>query len=119
LTRTKGFDALGFYEALNTTVSVRGLSWKDVARQTGVSQSTLSRMAIGRQPDASSLASLSAWAGLNPGDYVSGARHTREPLVAVGKLLREDPNLDKNSAEALEAIIVAAYERFKSNPKSS
>ncbi|WP_415020953.1 helix-turn-helix domain-containing protein [Aestuariivirga sp.] len=106
---------MGFYRALSTTVSVRNLSWKDVASETGVSQTTLSRMASGRQPDAGSLASLSAWAGLNPSDFVSGNHKSAEPLAVVGRLLRQDPNLNSKGADALEAIIRAAYERFRSN----
>jgi len=35
----------------------------------------------------------------------------------VGKLLREDPNLDDQGAEALEAIIKTAYERLSSAKK--
>ncbi len=31
----------------------------------------------------------------------------------VSKLLREDPNLDRGGADALETIIRAAYDRFK------
>ena len=31
----------------------------------------------------------------------------------VTKLLRDDPNLDSTGADALEAIIKAAYDRFK------
>ena len=31
----------------------------------------------------------------------------------VTKLLRDDPNLDSAGADALEAIIRTAYERFK------
>ena len=109
----KGFDAEGFYKALNLTVCARKMNWKQVSAETGVGASTLSRMATGRQPDAGSLAALSTWAGLNVSDFVGGARRSAEPIAMVGKLLREDPNLDKQGAEALEAILMAAYERFR------
>ena len=117
MTRKNSFDAEGFYRTLSTTVALRKFSWKEVARETGVSQSTLSRMATGRQPDAGSLASLSAWAGLNPSEFVTGIHNRNEPLAVVGKLLREDPNLDAQGADALEAIIRAAYERFRAPSK--
>lgn len=109
----KGFDAESFYKALNTTVSTRRVNWKQVSAETGVSASTLSRMSSGRQPDAASLAALSAWSGLNPSDFVQGMRRPVEAMAMVGKLLREDPNLDSQGADALEAIIMAAYERFR------
>lgn len=65
--RTKeNWDDNAFYAALCTSVSARGTTWKAVGEATGVSPTTLCRMAAGRHPDAASLAALSAWAGLNP-----------------------------------------------------
>jgi hypothetical protein len=72
-------------------------------------------MAKGRRPDAASLAALSAWAGLNPSDFVHApyrALHA-ESMAQISSLLRADPNLDKESAEAVEAILRAAYERMR------
>ncbi len=109
----KGFDAQGFYRALAATVKARETTWKQVGQATGVSASTLSRMADGRQPDAASLTALSAWAGLNPTDFSNVEKQPAESIALVVKLLREDPNLDDQAAETLEAIITAAYERFR------
>jgi transcriptional regulator with XRE-family HTH domain len=111
----KGFDGDGFYRALEATVLARSITWKQVASETSVSASTLARMAQGRRPDAASLAALSAWAGLNPSDFVDAPyKVTRpEPMAEISSLLRGDPNLDAQSAEALEAIVRAAYERFR------
>jgi len=36
-----------------------------------------------------------------------------EPMAMVSTLLRSDPRLDEQGAEALEAIIRTAYERFR------
>ena len=113
MTERTQFNFLAFYRALNTTVQIRSTNWKEVSNQTGVSQTTLSRMSKGRQPDAASLTALSAWSGLNPTDFIAGPKHNREPIAMVGKLLREDPNLDSAGADALETIIAAAYDRFK------
>ena len=110
----KGFDGDGFYRALEATVSARSKNWKQVAAETGVSASTLTRMAQGRRPDAASLAVLSAWAGLNPSDFVKAHRASRpESMAQISTLLRADPNLDADGAEAVEAIVRAAYERLK------
>lgn len=111
----KGFDGDAFYRALETTVKAKSKNWKQVAEETGVSASTLTRMAQGRRPDAASLAALSAWAHLNPSDFVQTPyRAARpEPIAQISTLLRSDPNLDAGSAEALEAIVKAAYERFR------
>lgn len=113
----KGFDAGAFYSALATTVEARGQTWKQVSVATGVSPSTLSRMATGRNPDAASLTALAAWAGLDPTSFYAGEKRRSEPLAMVSRLLRQDPNLDRRGADAMDAIIKAAYERFKSAQK--
>ena len=107
------FDFEAFYKELSATVAVRGITWKIVSEQTGVSQSTLSRMSKGRQPDAASLTALSAWSGLNPVDFTTAPKNEPEPVAMVARLLRADPNLDEDGADALEAIITTAYERLK------
>ena len=113
MTQRARFDFPSFYAALSATVKARDTTWKAVSTQTGVSQTTLSRMSNGRQPDAASLTALSAWSGLDPVDFMSTPRHAREPMAMVSKLLREDPNLDRADADALETIIRAAYDRFR------
>src|SRR5882724_11663367 len=75
----KGFNGEAFYRALQATISARSKSWKQVAAETGVSASTLTRMAQGRRPDAASLAVLSAWAGLNPSDFVQALYKASRP----------------------------------------
>jgi transcriptional regulator with XRE-family HTH domain len=110
------FDFASFFRALATTVVSRRTSWRAVSQATGVSQTTLSRMARGRQPDADSLTALSAWSGLDPVDFTTVPRTRPEPLALVGKLLREDENLDAQGAEALEAIIRTAYQQLRRSP---
>lgn len=110
------FDFISFHRAVVTTVAARGVSWKAVSEETGVSQSTLSRMSTGRQPDAASLTAIAAWSGLNPVDFYGPKSREAEPLAMVGTLLRSDPHLDADGADALEAIIKAAYERFRRAP---
>ena len=116
MTRRARFDFPSFYAALSATVRARDTTWKAVSEQTGVSQTTLSRMSNGRQPDAASLTALSAWSGLDPVDFMSAPRRPQEPIAMVSKLLREDPRLDHAGAEALESIIRTAYDRFRRQP---
>jgi transcriptional regulator with XRE-family HTH domain len=113
--KNKGFDSAGFYRSLEATVQARSVTWKQVASDTGVSASTLTRMSQGRQPDAASLAALSAWAGLNPSDFVEAdfKLPRTESIAQISTLLRSDPNIDVDSAEALEAIVRAAYQRLR------
>ena len=113
MTQRLHFDFTAFYKALSATVAARGTSWKAVSEQTGVSQSTLSRMSKGRQPDAASLTTLCAWSGINPVDFTAAPKNDAEPVAMVSRLLRADPNLDDDGANALEAIIKTAYDSLK------
>lgn len=118
----KGFDAQAFYNALAQIVQTRKVSWRRVGRETGVSSTTLTHIAQGRGLDAASLAALSAWAGLNPADFVETSiervekrppRSRLDPLAAISSILRADPDLRSSEAEAIEQIIRLAYDRFK------
>ena len=119
MTQKMKFDFEAFYKALGATVAARDVTWKTVSEETGVSQSTLSRMSKGRQPDAASLTALSAWSGLNPVDFTASPKNEAEPVAMVSRLLRADPNLDEEGADALDAIITTAYERLKRPPSNS
>jgi len=111
----KGFNASAFYEVLAEKLAARDMTWSALSRQTGVTSSTLSRMAQGRGPDAATLAVLSAWAGVNPADFVliPLLRTKTEPIAEICTLLRADPNLAPEAAQALEAIVQITYERFR------
>ena len=115
----KGFDGNAFYRALEATVQSRGITWKQVALETKVGASTLTRMAQGKKPDAASLAALGAWAGLNPTDFVSASFKAARPesMAQISMLLRSDPTLDEQGAEAVEAIVRAAYEQLRKPSK--
>lgn len=56
-----GFNWPAFAEALDTIRESRGLQWKDVVEQTGVSQSTISRVSKAKACDVDSLAALRIW----------------------------------------------------------
>lgn len=110
------FDASAFFSALDAQRAARRLTWKDVAAQSGVSASTLTRMAQGRRPDVDSLAALVAWSGLKADDYIRESEDGRarpEPLAVISTHLRADRNLTEEGAIALEELIKATYERLR------
>jgi len=109
------FDAMAFYEAIDSTRLSRGLTWRKVAAEAGVPASTLTRMAQGKRPDVDSLAALAAWSGVRPDDYVRSKDRPPEPepLAMVSTYLRSDPHLTEEAAAALDALIKAAYERLR------
>lgn len=110
------FDGAAFYAALDGQRRSKQLTWKQVAEATGVSASTLTRMAQGRRPDVDGLAALSRWAGLDPADYVRDGDEQPgqpEPMAMISTYLRSDPHLSDDDAQALEDIIRTAYERLR------
>lgn len=110
----KGFDAEAFYKALAVTVAARGISWKKVAQDTGVSATTLTRMAQGRKPDAASFAVLAAWGGLDVKDFVNvEAASAPESLAMATHFLRGDPHLNESQKSALEAMLTSAYRTMR------
>lgn len=59
------FDAAAFFSALDAIRESRGLNWRQVADESGVPASTLTRMGQGKQPSVDSLAGMKCWAGIS------------------------------------------------------
>jgi transcriptional regulator with XRE-family HTH domain len=111
------FDSAAFYGALDAERQARELTWKEVAAESSVSASTLTRIGQGKRPDVDSLAALCVWAGLDAGQFmrVEGAsrKAAGEPLAMISTYLRTDPNLSPTSAELLDQLIKTTYSRLR------
>ena len=109
------FDASSFFSSLDAARQARKLTWKQVADQSGVSASTLTRMAQGRRPDVDGLAALSSWSGLDIDDFVrtEGEKPEADPLAMISTYLKSDRNLTPESAIALDELIKATYGRLR------
>ena len=107
------FDIAGFHAALDSQRVSRGLTWKEVAAESGVGASTLTRISQGRRPDVDGLALLLAWSGLDAADFLKRRPGDPDPLTQITAHLRADRSLKPESAEALEKIIKIAYKRFR------
>lgn len=110
------FKGSAFYRALDTARAARRLNWKQVAEESGVSASTLTRMAQGKRPDVDSLAALVRWSGLSADAYVGGTpeiAYTAEPLTQITTLLQADPSLPDAGRDAMIDMITAAYVRLR------
>lgn len=107
------FDREAFYAALNATRLSRMLSWKEVASETGVAASTLSRIGQGSNPDVNGLAALLKWANLKAEMFMPSVRNDEvEPIAKISALLRADSKLSNDHAKLLEDIISATYSRL-------
>jgi transcriptional regulator with XRE-family HTH domain len=115
MSKVGSFDASAFYDALDGQRQGRRLNWKQVAAESGVSASTLTRMAQGKRPDVDGLAALASWSGLAVDDFVRSddERPDPESLAKITTYLRSDRNLSPEAATALDVMIKAAYERLR------
>jgi transcriptional regulator with XRE-family HTH domain len=101
------------------------LSLRDVADQTKVSASTLSRIENGTgKPDADNIARLTTWLDVPLERILSGGREDRDDTKAVVYYphestpeiveahLRADRNLSPETADALSELFRVAYAQF-------
>jgi len=106
------FDAKAFYADLDAERKSRERTWKQVAREAGISASTLTRMAQEKRPDVDSLAALVSWSGLRADDYMvrtEGAPDAPDTITQVLGYFRADTNLSPEAAEAIEKVLRATY----------
>ena len=95
-----------------------GLSLRDVADETKVSASTLSRIENGTgKPDADNIARLTAWLEMPVERIMSGREQGDDSAQAVVYFpqeahLRADRNLNEETARALSELFRVAYAQF-------
>jgi transcriptional regulator with XRE-family HTH domain len=115
------FDAEGFFAVLDSHRIERGLTWRQVAKDAGISASTLTRMAQGKRPDVDSLASLLAWSGESADGFIliEGEKSVEgDSLAKVTAQFRKDPRLPPEAKRAIEATVKALYEQFATAKKA-
>jgi len=115
------FDAEGFFAVLDGHRIDRGMTWRQVAKDSGISPSTLTRMAQGKRPDVDSLASLLAWSGESADGFIVVEGHKAKPADSLAKVtaqFRRDPRLPPEAKKAIEATVKALYEQFATPKKA-
>lgn len=113
------FDCERFYSALDTHRISRTLTWKKIAEESGVSASTLTRMAQGRRPDVDSLAALMRWSGESADSFFVLPDAVTQPaadtLANVAAQFRADPLLSPQAKKAIETTLKVLYQQFREN----
>ena len=119
--RVGRFDVAALHAAMDSERRSRRLAWKDVAAQSGVSASTLTRLSQGRQPDVNSLAAVTAWLGMSADHFMRAETVDRfgspSPLAQISTIIHRDPHLNPEGAVALEELIRATYARLRTDGK--
>lgn len=111
-------DVERLFAALDAHRKSKDLSWRQLAAAVQISPSTFTRMREGKRPDVDSFAALVEWLDIPADKFLRSARRSaqkgEQPTIAmIATYLRADRHLTKKSAEALEDIILAAYEQLK------
>jgi transcriptional regulator with XRE-family HTH domain len=109
-------DTTALYSALLDKKDEEGLSWRAVAAELGVHSSVFTRLYKGTRPDMNTMLVLTRWLGVPVEHFLSGqaaARdERRETMVAIGTHLRADRRLTPESADAIAAVVKAAYDQL-------
>jgi|SRR4051812_20145498 transcriptional regulator with XRE-family HTH domain len=114
------FDYDAFFRALDQRRRVSGTTWRSVARDAGVSASSITRLGRGNsRPDLATVLSLASWAELDVNDFTGSTPHHRDLLSEVGQTLRSDPNLTPEQSSALEEMLRVTYTSMTSTSMTS
>lgn len=105
------------YAALDAERQARGLSWRQVAKECGLSPSTMTRLANGLRPDVDAFAALVRWLNQPADGFITSDDHAEEPAPALmaqlAPLLRARADLDEDGARRLESLFSDAVTRFQ------
>lgn len=124
MTRTK-IDVRGLYAALDAERTARGLSWRQLAKEIGVSPSLLSRVGNDLRPDADGFATLVRWLNMPAEQFMidtNGERtgQTEPDLVTqLAPLLRARQDLEKRDVAYLEDVIRATVRHAQASREGS
>jgi len=113
-------DVGALYGALDAARQARDLSWRQAAKEIGVSPSLLSRLANGQRPDADGFVTLARWLGMPTEDFVTGDSPARPPELAaqIAPLLRAQVGLTPEDRRYLEDVIQATVRRARASHRN-
>jgi transcriptional regulator with XRE-family HTH domain len=116
-------DVVGLHAALDAARQGRGWSWRQLARELGLSASTMSRLANGQKPDVDAFAAMVAWLQTDANKFIITEERRREryeqeepDLVALlAPLLRARRDLDDKDIDHLQELIRSAVRHFEAD----
>jgi transcriptional regulator with XRE-family HTH domain len=111
-------DVAALHAALDAARTSRGLSWRELARELGLSPSTLSRLANLKSPDVHAFMAMCQWLNVPAETFrirsASSSPTATEPelMAELAPLLRARTDLNAEDVKYLQEIIGAAVRRF-------
>lgn len=113
MAKTK-IDTAGLQDALDQARIARGLSWRQLAAECGVTPSLLSRLRNGFKPDAEGFMTLVRWLRMPAETFlVEQVESAVQPELAaeLAPLLRARADLDEADVAMLQEVIRATLRR--------
>jgi transcriptional regulator with XRE-family HTH domain len=108
------FNAAALHAVLDAQRRSRGLSWRQVAGETGVSAATLTGTARGGRLEADGVMCMLRWLGLPAEAFLRGpAGPPPDLMTQIAALLRARPDLSPEAAAEREGIIRDAYQHLR------
>lgn len=105
------------YAALDAQRDAQGMSWRQLAKDRGLSPSTFTRLANGHRPDVDAFAALVRWLGQPAERFITSeqARSADEPalMAELAPLLRARSDLDEDGADRLQVLFAQALTQFR------
>lgn len=116
-------DVTALHGALDRARASKDLSWRELARQIGVSASTMSRLAQGQNPDINAFARMVRWLNVQAEAFIVedgrpvNAPGEEEPelIAQLAPLLRARKDLGARDVQLLEDLISSAVRRFRAD----
>lgn len=112
------------YATLDAARKERGLSWRSLAKEIGVSPSLLSRLSNGLKPDADGFATIVAWLKLPAEQFFANDEEPlttdeRQPdlMAQLAPLLRARKDLTETDINYLEQVIGATIDRVRAQDR--
>jgi transcriptional regulator with XRE-family HTH domain len=112
-------DVAALRAALDATREARALSWRETARQIGVSASTMSRMTQGQHPDVNAFVRMLWWLGMphdmfTVNDGQDAAVREPELVAQLTPLLCARPDLSDHDVRLVTDLVGAVVRHVKS-----
>ncbi len=118
-------DVSKLYSALDAERTAKGVSWRQLAHEIGVSPSLFSRLGGGLRPDVDAFVTLVRWLGISPDELMVDERDQASRLdepdlaVQVSALLRARHDLSDNDRELLQDVFRSALKHVRTNSAQS
>lgn len=115
-------NVAALYAALDEQRRTKDISWRQLARELGLSPSLMSRLANGLRPDVDAFATLLGWLGMSASSFLAGddregsVSASRPDLMAeIAPLLRAHSEFKPHEIDYLEDVFRATIRKVQAD----